>query len=200
MSYKLFFILIFVFYAEKITAGNLVYELYPSDMVKREMNCEFEYKNISVGLLKNIGEPFLINFSSYLSGIEVDHINLLIPCAKDKIKYVFYDSVNDAKSSMEKGGIQFFISRDNKGFSGDEYKKIKFRDDEYIGLNFKNKFFKHEEVKVGYVDECFYEELHSYGYKHVVCIGFSSEKDAFIDFINGNIDILVIKKNVRVIF
>ncbi|EGQ9207054.1 response regulator [Vibrio cholerae] len=194
MSYKLCFILIFVFYAEKITAGNLVYELYPSDMVKREMNCEFEYKNISVGLLKNIGEPFLINFSSYLSGIEVDHINLLIPCAKEKIKYVFYDSVNDAKSSMEKGEIQFFISRDNKGFSGDEYKKIKFRDDEYIGLNFKNKFFKHEEVKVGYVDECFYKELYSYGYKHVACIEFSSEKDAFIDFINSNIDILVIKK------
>lgn len=194
MSYKLCFILIFIFYAGKITAGNLVYELYPSDMVKREMNCEFDYKNISVGLVRNIGEPFLINFSSYLSGIEVDHVNLLIPCAKDKIKYVFYDSVNDAKSSMEKGEIQFFISRNNTDFSGDEYKKIKFRDDKYIGLNFKNKFFKHKEVKVGYVDECFYEELYSYGYKHVVCVGYSSEKDAFIDLINNNIDILVIKK------
>lgn len=194
MSYKLCFILIFIFYAGKITAGNLVYELYPSDMVKREMNCEFDYKNISVGLVRNIGEPFLINFSSYLSGIEVDHVNLLIPCAKDKIKYVFYDSVNDAKSSMEKGEIQFFISRNNTDFSGDEYKKIKFRDDEYIGLNFKNKSFKHEEVKIGYVDECFYEELYSYGYKNVVCISYSSEKDAFIDLINNNIDILVIKK------
>ncbi|PXA73449.1 response regulator [Vibrio sp. 11986-1-5] len=194
MSYKLCFILIFIFYAGKITAGNLVYELYPSDMVKREMNCEFDYKNISVGLVRNIGEPFLINFSSYLSGIEVDHVNLLIPCAKDKIKYVFYDSVNDAKSSMEKGEIQFFISRNNTDFSGDEYKKIKFRDDKYIGLNFNNKSFKHEEVKIGYVDECFYEELYSYGYKNVVCISYSSEKDAFIDLINNNIDILVIKK------
>lgn len=186
--------LIFIFYTGKITAVNLVYELYPSDMVKREINCEFEYGNISVGLIRNIGEPFLINFSSYLSGIEVDHIKLLIPCAKDKIKYVFYDSVNDAKSSMEKGEIQFFISRNNADFSGDEYKKINFRDDEYIGLNFKNKFFKHKEVKVGYVDECFYEELYSYGYKHVVCVRYSSEKDAFIDLINNNIDILVIKK------
>ena len=194
MPYKLCFILIFIFYAGKITAGNLVYELYPSDMVKREMNCEFDYKNISVGLVRNIGEPFLINFSSYLSGIEVDHVNLLIPCAKDKIKYVFYDSVNDAKSSMEKDEIQFFISRNNTDFSGDEYKKIKFRDDKYIGLNFKNKSFKHEEVKIGYVDECFYEELYSYGYKNVVCISYSSEKDAFIDLINNNIDILVIKK------
>ncbi|MGT0149068.1 hypothetical protein ACT691_02295 [Vibrio metschnikovii] len=140
--------LIFIFYTGKITAVNLVYELYPSDMVKREINCEFEYGNISVGLIRNIGEPFLINFSSYLSGIEVDHIKLLIPCAKDKIKYVFYDSVNDAKSSMEKGEIQFFISRNNADFSGDEYKKINFRDDEYIGLNFKNKFLNIKKLKL----------------------------------------------------
>ncbi|ASU22436.1 ABC transporter permease [Vibrio qinghaiensis] len=191
---KIKLISFFIIISFNINAKNLTYELYPSEIITRNTVCKESSVPINIGLLHHLDEPFGIKFGNYISGMEPDHINLLIPCSEGKIKYVFYESIDEIEKDLKDGSLQFIVSNDDPILNGMTYEKLKFRSDQYVALTTKELTKLNDEIVVGYVKDCFIDELKNAGYNNIKCLKFTHNRDAYISMINHDVDITIIEK------
>lgn len=106
-----------------IRITNVNKKIYPSSALYSLLSssCKNGGRDINIGIIDDLDEPFRIKFDNYISGIESDYLITILPCDKDNIRYISYTSIDELKRAMDDDLIQFSIA--GSGFDDTDYKR-----------------------------------------------------------------------------
>ncbi|MDY7588553.1 response regulator [Vibrio cholerae] len=176
----------------ELESQTSIKKIYPSSALYSLLSssCKNGGRDINIGIIDDLDEPFRIKFDNYISGIESDYLITILPCDIDNIRYISYTSIDELKRAMDDDLIQFSIA--GSGFDDTDYKKVTFISEKYVALTVDDMPELDSSLSIGYVNHCFSNELQSFGYDNTQCVHFDRANDAYISMTNGDIDATII--------
>ncbi|ENM3804011.1 ABC transporter permease, partial [Vibrio cholerae] len=118
----------------ELESQTSIKKIYPSSALYSLLSssCKNGGRDINIGIIDDLDEPFRIKFDNYISGIESDYLITILPCDIDNIRYISYTSIDELKRAMDDDLIQFSIA--GSGFDDTDYKKVTFISEKYVAL------------------------------------------------------------------
>lgn len=172
----------------KVRSSNVIKEVF-------ERSCQASDNTpIRVGILSHLQEPFVIPLDNGITGIYSDYISSLFQCKTQNTQFKTYSSHKELTQALDNDQIQFAISKEDPDETS-MYKNVTIINEKYVAVrNTKQTDIPDaaQELTVGYVDNCFSEELRGLGYKSLNCIPYSSAIDVYRATLRGDINFAVI--------